>query len=340
MVPLGSGPPSNRGGWVILGVLNEVLLRLVNQVDLGSFWGEVAASVRWILRSQRLCVVLTDEHGGAQLAAACTGDVVDPSAPAARVVVDAWIISALSAQRAGFFKRPWGEARQVDPMRSWLLADDPEVVFHVPVQVYKRTIGTMLFALDDHGLVDRKALAAASTYALYVGATYTMLRSSQELLDAGERLREQNEELEQAHAELRRQLDVIRAQRDAMLVMSTPIIQVWDGVLSLPVIGAIDGDRAARMLEEVLSAVVRHEARFMVVDLTGAEATDASTVSNLLKIFSATKLLGSRCLLSGVPPAMVPHILEAGGSLEGTPVFSSLQRALEHVMRASGRKLR
>ncbi len=85
------------------------------------------------------------------------------------------------------------------------------------------------------------------------------------------------------------------------------------------------------MMEEVLDAVVRHGARFMIVDLTGAQAADTSTIDHLLRIFAATRLLGSRCIVSGVPTAMVGRILESGGSLDGIPVFSTLKSALEHA---------
>ncbi|XXY49437.1 STAS domain-containing protein [Sorangium sp. So ce269] len=332
-----SGQPSESGGggWIVLGVLNEILLKLASQPDLRSLWEEVCSSARWIVPSQRLCVVLGNEGGGARIAARYERGTFEYGAPeGGGVVVDAWMVAALEAQRAAWFKGPWTEARESDLARAWLLAEDPDVVFHVPIQVYKKTIGTMLFALEDQRQIDRKALASATTYALYVGATYTMLKNSLDLAAASARLREQNEELERVQIELRLQLDRARAQHEAMLEMSTPIIQVWDSVLTLPVIGTIDGARATRMMEEVLGAIVKQSARFMIVDLTGAQATDASTVEHLLRLFAATRLLGSQCIITGVPTGMVASILEAGGSLEGIPVFSTLKSALEHAMNA------
>lgn len=336
-----SGQPSEvGGGWIVLGVLNEILLKLASQQDLRSLWQEVCASARWIVPSQRLCVVLAREGGGAHIAARYEAGRFEHGAPEGSVVVDAWMTAALEAQRAAWFKGPWDEPRQVDLARAWLLAGEPDVVFHVPIQVYRRTIGTMLFALDDQRQIDRKALASATTYALYVGATYTMLKNSLDLAAASEQLRAQNEELERVHLELRRQLDVVRAQHEAMLAMSTPIIQVWDSVLTLPVIGTVDSVRAARMTEEVLAAVVQHGARVLIVDLTGAQAESAATIEHLLRIFAAARLLGSQCVVSGVPKTMVEPILALGdgGGLGGIPVFSTLKRALEHVMAALQRR--
>ncbi|WP_438011181.1 STAS domain-containing protein [Sorangium sp. So ce321] len=332
-----SGQPSESGGggWIVLGVLNEILLKLASQPDLRSLWEEVCSSARWIVPSQRLCVVLGNEGGGARIAARYERGTFEYGAPeGGGVVVDAWMVAALEAQRAAWFKGPWTEARESDLARAWLLAEDPDVVFHVPIQVYKKTIGTMLFALEDQRQIDRKALASATTYALYVGATYTMLKNALDLAAASARLREQNEALERVQIELRLQLDRARAQHEAMLEMSTPIIQVWDSVLTMPVIGTVDGARATRMMDEVLGAIVKHSARFMIVDLTGAQATDASTVEHLLRLFAATRLLGSQCIITGVPAGMVASILEAGGSLEGIPVFSTLKSALEHAMGA------
>ncbi|AUX22716.1 anti-anti-sigma factor protein [Sorangium cellulosum] len=338
MVMSESGQPSETGGgWIVLGVLNEILLKLATQPDLPSLWQEACASARWIVPSQRLCVVLGDEGGGARIAARYHAGAFEHGAPAGSVVVDAWMVAALTAQRAAWFKGPWDEPRQVDLARAWLLADDPDVVFHVPIQVYRRTIGSMLFALEDQRQIDRKALASATTYALYVGATYTMLKNQLDLAAASEQLRAQNDELERVQRELRLQLDRVRAQHEAMLEMSTPIIQVWDSVLTLPVIGTVDSVRAARMMEEVLAAIVAHGARFMIVDLTGAQAADASTIEHLLRLFAATKLLGSQCIVCGVPTAMVGTLLEIGGSLDGIPVFGTLKSALQHVMGAVGR---
>ncbi|MGK3983147.1 STAS domain-containing protein [Sorangium sp. So ce136] len=338
-----SGQPSESGGggWIVLGVLNEILLKLASQPDLRSLWEEVCSSARWIVPSQRLCVVLGNEGGGARIAARYERGTFEYGAPeGGGVVVDAWMVAALEAQRAAWFRGPWTEARESDLARAWLLAEDPDVVFHVPIQVYKKTIGTMLFALEDQRQIDRKALASATTYALYVGATYTMLKNALDLAAASARLREQNEELERVQIELRLQLDRARAQHEAMLEMSTPIIQVWDSVLTMPVIGTVDGARATRMMDEVLGAIVKQSARFMIVDLTGAQATDASTVEHLLRLFAATRLLGSQCIITGVPAGMVASILEAGGSLEGIPVFSTLKSALEHAMSAIRPKAR
>ncbi|AUX42871.1 anti-anti-sigma factor protein [Sorangium cellulosum] len=329
-----SGQPSEAGGggWIVLGVLNEILLKLASQPDLRSLWHEVCESARWIVPSQRLCVVLANDGGGARVAARYTRGDFEYGAPEGSVVVDAWMVAALEAQRAAWFKGPWTEPRQIDLARAWLLADGPEVVFHVPIQVYKKTIGTMLFALEDQRQIDRKALASATTYALYVGATYTMLKNSLDLAAASAQLRERNEALERVQQELRVQLDRVRAQHEAMLEMSTPIIQVWDSVLTLPVIGTVDSARAARMMEEVLGAVVAQSARFLIVDLTGAQASDASTVEHLLRLFAAARLLGSRCIASGVPKEMVGPILEIGGGLGEIQVFGTLKSALEHVM--------
>lgn len=332
--PDSSQPSDGGGGWVILGLMNEILLKLVSQPDLASLWGEVCAGARTILRVPRFCVLLAADDGTAQLVVRDAAGEVELGAPEGSVVVDAWLHEALQSQRPAWLKGPWDEARRVDLTRSWLLADNPEVIFHVPIQIYQKTIGTLLFALDDQRQVDRKTLASMTTFALYVGTTYTMLKSSLELAGASERLREQNEELELVQVELRRQLEVIGVQHDELLLMSTPILQVWDSVLALPVIGTVDGARASRMMEEVLAAIVRQSARFMIVDLTGAQASDASTVDHLLRIFAAAKLLGSQCVLSGVPIPMIEHILEGGGDVGGIPVFSTLRRALQHVMSA------
>src|SRR5690606_25990064 len=92
-------------------------------------------------------------------------------------------------------------------------------------------------------------------------------------LDVSERIR--------AERALQEQLDVIEAQRAAIRDLSLPIIEVWDGVLALPVVGEVGAARAAQATEALLDAVVQRGASRVIIDLTGAGGVDASTADHL-----------------------------------------------------------
>jgi rsbT co-antagonist protein RsbR len=136
-----------------------------------------------------------------------------------------------------------------------------------------------------------------------------------------------------AEEELRRKLALIEEQQRQIEELSTPIIQVWDGVLCLPVIGLVDAERAARMTEELLAAVARAGAAFVVVDLTGVAEVDASTADGIVGMVRASALLGASCLLSGISAPMARAVVELGLDLQGVRTFSSLHAALRSVLK-------
>jgi PAS domain S-box-containing protein len=151
-----------------------------------------------------------------------------------------------------------------------------------------------------------------------------------------EELEQKNRQLAEENAERLRTEQIMRKQQETMRAMSTPIIQAWEGVLVLPVIGALESARATQMMEGLLREIARTRARFAVVDLTGVEAVDGETVAHLLSIVRATSLLGSRCLVSGISPSIARTMVEIGASGEGFRTFGLLQDALRYALLSSG----
>ena len=98
-------------------------------------------------------------------------------------------------------------------------------------------------------------------------------------------------------AALREQIREVESQRRAILSMSSPIIEVWDGVLTLPVIGVVDGDRAQRMTQLLLERVTEVRCRAVILDLTAVEAIDTNTTGHLLRIVQALRLLGAHHII-------------------------------------------
>lgn len=154
---------------------------------------------------------------------------------------------------------------------------------------------------------------------------------------AEERLQEEIRERAAAEEELRRKLDVIRRQEEAIRAMSTPILQIWQGVLTLPVIGLVDSVRAAQMMESLLAAVSERHARFAILDLTGVDMMDTSAANHLLKLIRAVGLLGTRCIVSGISPLMAQTIIALGLDLGQLITFNTLESALRYAIRESGR---
>jgi rsbT co-antagonist protein RsbR len=121
---------------------------------------------------------------------------------------------------------------------------------------------------------------------------------------------------------------VIEQQSATIRDLASPIIKVWDEVLCLPIIGAVDASRASEMMENLLESIVREQARFAILDLTGVEAMDTSTVHHILRIFGAARTLGVEGVLSGVQPAVAQTIVSLGIDLDALRMVRTLHDAL------------
>lgn len=123
-----------------------------------------------------------------------------------------------------------------------------------------------------------------------------------------------------------------RAQAETIAQLSVPIIDIWEGILALPIVGSIDEARAMRMTEALLEAIVRMGTRFAILDLTGATAVDATIANHLGDMIRATRLVGSECFVSGLGPEIARKLVEFDIALS-VRTFGSLRAALRHAIR-------
>lgn len=123
--------------------------------------------------------------------------------------------------------------------------------------------------------------------------------------------------------------DVIRQQGQEIQTLSTPIIQVWDGVLALPIVGAVDGRRAAEIMEKLLHHIVETQSRFAILELTGVEEIDNDTAHHLAKMLRSIELLGARGVVAGVRP----QVAQTLASLELAMPSLTVQQNLQHALR-------
>lgn len=136
-----------------------------------------------------------------------------------------------------------------------------------------------------------------------------------------------------AEEELRDKLRLIEEQREQIRHLSLPIIEVWDGVLTLPVVGVLDDARASRIMEGLLDAVVRTQSRHVIVDLTAVEAIDAAVAEHLVRMIRAVELLGARGVLAGMQPAVAQMLVSLQVDLGGIPALADLRGALLDCLR-------
>jgi rsbT co-antagonist protein RsbR len=153
-----------------------------------------------------------------------------------------------------------------------------------------------------------------------------------------ERLGQIREETQTYQRDIEDQLATIEKQRAAIKELSTPMIEVWAGVLCVPIVGVIDSSRAAEMTSALLAAVVEKKVRFTIIDITGIEAMDTRATDHFLRMARSVRLLGAECVLSGINPNVARSIIHMGVELSGIQTYRSLRDALQHHVRHSQRQ--
>jgi rsbT co-antagonist protein RsbR len=110
--------------------------------------------------------------------------------------------------------------------------------------------------------------------------------------------------------------DVILRQQQEMLELSTPVVELWDGILVLPLIGTLDSMRTQIVMESLLSKIVETGSEIAILDITGVPTVDTLVAQHLLKTVAAARLMGAECILSGIRPQIAQTIVHLGVDLQ------------------------
>jgi anti-anti-sigma regulatory factor len=133
----------------------------------------------------------------------------------------------------------------------------------------------------------------------------------------------------------------LERRRMAMRSMAAPLIEGWEGTLLLPVVGIVDEERAATMTADLLDAVVRIQARYVIVDFTGVVDVTVELAGHLERVSRAIAMMGCRCILSGVSPQLARLLTSSQGlQLSGVEHVLSVRAALSRVVSAPSRRRR
>nr|WP_276603531.1 STAS domain-containing protein [Nannocystis pusilla] len=138
--------------------------------------------------------------------------------------------------------------------------------------------------------------------------------------------------------ELLEKIELIERQQRVIRELSTPIIEVWEGILALPIIGLVDSVRTAEIMDSLLQHVGRMRARHAILDMTGIEVVDTSTANHLISMIRAIRLLGAEGVITGINPGIAQTIVTLGVDLRGIQVFATLRQALKYCIGAKEAK--
>lgn len=141
-------------------------------------------------------------------------------------------------------------------------------------------------------------------------------------------------EIKNSEAELRNKIAIIEAQAQQIQLLSTPILEVWDKVLLVPLLGVLDADRAEQLSNSLLQHIVSRGATYIVVDSTGIASVDADVAQRLIGILNAVGLLGAKGIIVGIRRDVATSLVEGGVDLSRLTTFPNVRAALAFIVRS------
>jgi rsbT co-antagonist protein RsbR len=129
---------------------------------------------------------------------------------------------------------------------------------------------------------------------------------------------------------------VIRQQQEAIRELSTPVLQVRERLLILPIIGQLDGQRARQLTEQLLRAIRTNRARVVVIDITGVPTVDSTVANHLVQTVDASRLMGAGVIITGLSPEIAQTLVTLGVDLSKVNAVGDLQGGIEEAERLLG----
>jgi rsbT co-antagonist protein RsbR len=130
--------------------------------------------------------------------------------------------------------------------------------------------------------------------------------------------------------------EVILRQQQEMLELSTPVVQLWEGILALPLIGTLDSARTQVVMESLLQRIVETGASIAIIDITGVPTVDTLVAQHLLKTVAAARLMGADCIISGIRPQIAQTIVHLGVELNTVVTKATLADAFLVALHKTG----
>lgn len=131
----------------------------------------------------------------------------------------------------------------------------------------------------------------------------------------------------------------VREQQKSILELSTPVVEVWEGILALPIIGSVDTARTQQMMESLLTKIVSTASSVVIIDITGVPIVDTAVAKHLLQTISAARLLGAQCILVGISSRIAQTLVHIGVDLSDVITGTTMSRGLSLALSMTGRKI-
>lgn len=246
-------------------------------------------------------------------------------------LLDASVLEMLRQRRAGFTNNG---AQELPQLAAWQKIDR----FFYCLITPSADLNLLLIAgMDARRARYRPALHAdeAAQFQWIGQQVQTLLRNVLlvQKLAQHEQLKRLSRELEAQQQELQLRLQTILNQAQTIRQLSAPVLEVWEGVLVLPIIGELTSERGEQLLHSLLSQISQRRARCAILDVTGLATLDLPAASYLLKMSQAAALLGATCVLTGIRGEVAQTLVSLGIDLATLLAFRDLHAGLKACVR-------
>jgi rsbT co-antagonist protein RsbR len=129
---------------------------------------------------------------------------------------------------------------------------------------------------------------------------------------------------------------LLHEQSEAVMSMSTPVTEIWDGILLLPIVGIVDSKRSEDIMNAVLECIRTSKAKEFILDISGVGVVDTAVANYLINITKATALMGCRSTISGISPAISKTIVQLGIDVGDINTTSTMMDALASAFDSRG----
>jgi rsbT co-antagonist protein RsbR len=130
--------------------------------------------------------------------------------------------------------------------------------------------------------------------------------------------------------------EVVKRQQQELLELSTPVVQLWEGILALPLIGTLDSERTQVVMESLLQKIVETGSMIAIIEITGVPTVDTLVAQHLLKTVAAARLMGADCIISGIRPQIAQTIVHLGVDLGDVITKATLADAFSLALKRNG----
>jgi len=125
--------------------------------------------------------------------------------------------------------------------------------------------------------------------------------------------------------------EIIKRQQEEMLDLSTPVVKLWEGVLAVPLVGALDSARSRLVMENILQSIISTGSSMAIIDITGVPNVDTQVAQHLLNTVLAAKLMGAQCIISGIRPEIALAMVHLGVEFGDVVTKATLADALAYA---------